>query len=323
MRDFCRFPAARGIRPQLPEGPHGRAHAAAARGLTLLELLVVAVIIGALVALLLPSIQAARESARRSQCENNLRQIGVALVDHEGVRGAFPVGCLGCLPASASADGKPAIRPFISWTVHLLPFLEQGDLRSRYDLSKPSDEEPNRSVGAKIQSVLLCPSTPDTTLLSTEGRWQGQAFTDYGGIYGVEGIGHDASAGAAQLLADDSLGVLVFERPVAAAEVVDGLSRTVAVAEALVRRRSTMEWPCGRNVFAHEGSTPVNVWSGLGNDVGSPHPSGAAVVFCDAHVEFISDGLDPRVFTRLLTRDGDDALRGNGQLPPATLPGTP
>jgi prepilin-type N-terminal cleavage/methylation domain-containing protein/prepilin-type processing-associated H-X9-DG protein len=278
------------------------------RGLTLVELLVVTAIIGALVALVLPSIQAAREAARRTHCENNLRQLGVALAEHEGARRAFPVGCLGCLPAPMVA-GEPGVRPFISWTVHLLPYVEQIDLWRRYDFSTPSDEEPNRSLGATIQGVLLCPSTPDSNLLSTEGRWQGQAFTDYGGIYGVEGVGHDAGDDATQLLADDSLGVLVFEVPVAAAEVVDGLSRTVAVAEALVRRRSTMEWPCGRNVFAHEGSTRINVWSGLGNDVGGPHRGGAAVVFCDAHVEFLSDDLDARAFARLLTRNGDDSPR--------------
>jgi prepilin-type N-terminal cleavage/methylation domain-containing protein/prepilin-type processing-associated H-X9-DG protein len=280
-------------------------------GFTLVEVLVVIAIIGVLVALLLPAVQAAREDARRVHCMNNLRQIGLALTAHENVRRAFPVGCLGCL-APPEGEPQPPKRT-ISWNVHLLPFLERDELWQRYDFTVPSDQPPNRAVGATVIDGFLCPSTPDQPTLSADGKWQGQAFTDYGGIYGVEGVGHDAPPGSAQLLADDSLGVLVFETAVTTAEIEDGLSHTVAAAEALVRRRSQNEWNCGRNIFAHEGRTPINVWSGLGNDVGSPHPGGAAAAFCDAHVQFLSSDMDVEAFTRLLTRAGDDAPASGDQ----------
>lgn len=275
----------------------------AARGFTLVEVLVVIAIIGALVALLLPAVQAAREESRRAACLNNLRQIGVALAEDETARREFVVGCLGCLTP------PPTPKRLISWNAQLLPHLEQPALWSRYDFSVPSDKEPNRTLGATVLTTFLCPSTPDENVVSADGKWLGQAFTDYGGIYGVEGIGHDPEPGARQLLADDSLGVLVFDVPVTAAQVEDGLSRTVTVGEALIRRHSQNEWNCGRNVFAHEGTTPINVWSGLGNDVGGPHPGGAAVVFCDAHVEFLSSDMDVTAFTRLLTRSGDESPR--------------
>ncbi len=260
-------------------------------------------IIGALVGLLLPAVQAAREESRRTACMNNLRQMGVALVQDETARREFVVGCLGCLTLPADA------RRNISWNAQLLPQLERADLWRQYQFNSASDLEPNRTLGATVLSVFLCPSTPDDAVRSIDGDWQGQAFADYGGIYGVEGAGRDAAPGATQLLADDSLGVLVFDEPVTPAQVEDGLSNTVAVAEALLRRRSTSEWNCGRNVFAHEGRTPINVRSGLGNDIGSPHPGGAAVAFCDAHVAFLASSMDQTAFISLLTRAGDDSPR--------------
>jgi prepilin-type processing-associated H-X9-DG protein len=260
---------------------------------------VVVAIIGGLVALLLPAVQAAREDARRTACFNNLRQIGAAIAEDEAARSEFVVGCLGCL--------TPGTKLNISWNAQLLPYLEQPGLWQRYEFRTASDAEPNRSLGAAVLPVFLCPSTPEDALISVDGKWRGQGFTDYGGIYGVEGPGHDPPPDSTQLLADGSLGVLVFDLPVVAAQVVDGLSHTVTVGEALLRRYSTREWSCGRNTFAHEGRTPINVSSGLGNDVGGPHPGGAAVVFCDAHTQFLADDMDQTAFTRLLTRAGDDA----------------
>src|SRR5215470_16909029 len=98
------------------------------------------------------------------------------------------------------------------------------------------------------------------------------AFTDYGGIYGVEGPGHDSTdETATQWLNARSLGVFVYEEAVAAREVTDGLSQTVAVAEMLHRREPETEWANGQNLFAQEASTAINSNSGLGNDIGGPH----------------------------------------------------
>src|SRR4029079_15185041 len=90
-------------------------------GFTLVELLVVIAIIGLLVALLLPAIQAAREAARRSQCKNNLKQIGLALHNYERARGTFPPGFI----SHATATNDPGLGPGWGWAAHILPYLEE------------------------------------------------------------------------------------------------------------------------------------------------------------------------------------------------------
>ena len=154
--------------------------------------------------------------------------------------------------------------------------------------------------------VFLCPSTLENKLHSASGLWHGQAFTDYGGIYGVEGEGHDADAASQHLLADRWLGVFLFDEPVTVAQITDGLSRTVGIGERLVRRESTSEWTCGRNVFAQQKDTRMNHESGFGNEIGSPHPGGAVLAFCDSHVALVSDDIEQQVLNAMLTKAGGE-----------------
>lgn len=264
-------------------------------------------IIGGLVALLLPAVQAARESARRTHCLNNLRQIGVALASYESQRHELPIGCLGCIFRPATEDRPFVPQRFHSWNSQLLPWLEQEShfKRLRFDLK--TDEEPNKSAGAEILTVFLCPSTLEPELRNWTGKWRGAAFTDYGGLYGVEGEGHDADDPAAtQHLRDRSLGVFVYDEPVRYTQVDDGLSNTASVAEMLLRRRTECEWINGNNVFAQEGRTPLNSGSGLGNDIGSPHPGGACVLYGDGRQEFLSNDISQSVLNALITREGND-----------------
>jgi prepilin-type N-terminal cleavage/methylation domain-containing protein/prepilin-type processing-associated H-X9-DG protein len=277
------------------------------RAFTLVELLVVIAIIGGLVALLLPAVQAAREASRRSRCQNNLRQVGIALAAHEERADAFPMGCLECkfTPPEPGEPFKP--QRFTAWTTHLLPHLEQQALYDAYDFEVPAYAPPNRTVGSAELSVLLCPSTEPDLRASTSNLWRGMAFTDYGGVYGIEGPGHDnPDLSATQGLNDQSIGVMVYEEAIAAREVPDGLSRTVAVAEMLHRREAETEWASGQNLFAQGASTPVNGDSGLGNDIGSPHPGGASAAFCDGHVAFLPDETPQEIFNALLTRAGEE-----------------
>jgi prepilin-type N-terminal cleavage/methylation domain-containing protein/prepilin-type processing-associated H-X9-DG protein len=282
-------------------------NAAARRGFTLVELLVVVAIIGVLVSLLLPAVQAARESARRSHCQNNLRQIGLALTAYESRSGAFPIGCLDCRHIPL-APGEPAVvQRFLSWNAHLLPELEQAALWHVMDFGVPSYKDPNRAAGATELDVFLCPSTLEEDRLSRSGLWRGQAFTDYGGIYGVEGPGRGTTdSKALQGLEDQWLGVLVYQEAIAARDVRDGLAHTAAVGEMLRRRESECEWTSGHNVFAQSGESPINGSSPLGNEIGSPHPGGASLAFCDGHVEFVSEQIAQHALNAMLTRDGED-----------------
>jgi prepilin-type N-terminal cleavage/methylation domain-containing protein len=128
------------------------------RGFTLIELLVVIAIIGVLVALLLPAVQAAREAARRGQCSNHLKQIGVALHNYHDVQKSFPPGSI--FLGTCCSDES-----YISWPISLLPYLEQGNLHDRYDHNETNESGNNQYVREQFVPVYVCPSEPDTRRL--------------------------------------------------------------------------------------------------------------------------------------------------------------
>jgi prepilin-type processing-associated H-X9-DG protein len=109
-----------------------------------------------------------------------------------------------------------------------------------------------------------------------------------------------------QTLRDDSLGVLLYDVAVAPKQITDGLSKTACVAESSWRRRDGYaEWANGHNIFAQLQTTPIN-GSGLYNEVGSAHPGGASLAFCDAHVEFVAETVDQSALNAMLTKAGGD-----------------
>lgn len=279
-------------------------------GLTMVELLVVVAVIGMLVALLLPAVQAARESARRGQCQNNLRQLTVAFEHHAERDRAYPVGCIGC-KFTPPSPGNPFVpQRFISWNVQLLPLLEQSELWKGFDFLAPSYQTVNKAVGAHQIELFLCPSTVEETLLSPSGLWRDTAFTDYAGIFGIEGPGHNsdpADPSETQPIRRISLGVMIYDEVVQPRQVTDGLSHTAWLAETLFRRQLECEWVNGNNLFAQESSTPLNSDSGLNNnEIGSPHPSGASLAFCDGHVQFVPESTDQSVLNAMLTKAGGE-----------------
>jgi prepilin-type N-terminal cleavage/methylation domain-containing protein/prepilin-type processing-associated H-X9-DG protein len=282
-------------------------------GMTLVELLVVVAIIGTLLALLLPAVQMARESARRAQCHSNLRQLGIAMALHANSHGAFPIGCIGY--RSDFSVSPPVKARYIAWNVQLLPFLEQPELFNSFNFSLPSYDAANKTAAAMVVPEFLCPSTAEDPALNQgglrlhnpEGLWKGAAFTDYAGIYGVEGPTRIREPdGSLQTLADHSLGVLLYEDAVAPKQISDGLSKTAGVSETVVRRQTETEWVNGQNIFAQDESTPINVRRDAGNEIGSPHAGGAAVVFGDAHVEFLAESIDQAVLNAMLTKAGGE-----------------
>jgi prepilin-type processing-associated H-X9-DG protein len=109
-----------------------------------------------LMALLLPAVQAAREAARRAQCINNLKQIGLAMFNYEST--------YGCFPPSATYDESG--RPLLSWRVMILPFLEQGPLYSKFHLDEPWDSPNNKPLGEVMLTVFKCPSNPEPGALT-------------------------------------------------------------------------------------------------------------------------------------------------------------
>jgi prepilin-type N-terminal cleavage/methylation domain-containing protein len=193
------------------------------RGFTLVELLVVAAIIALLVAMLLPAIQSAREAARLTQCKNNLRQLGLALQNHDSAHGYFPSGVV------ATDDNLQ--NGMHSGFVFLLPFVEEQALFASYDPSQPWTSDSNLAVGATRLGVLACPSN------STEAPQQGS----------ISGAGTDYafSKGPLAYLCHEPAGGGMFDinsrvRPV---HIQDGTSKTFALGEAASNARLAAEAP--------------------------------------------------------------------------------
>jgi prepilin-type N-terminal cleavage/methylation domain-containing protein len=181
------------------------------RGFTLVELLVVIAIIGILVGLLLPAVQSAREAARRMQCQNNLKQIGLALHNHESALKNLPP--LGDYRSAGSS---------VYWSVQvrLLPFLEQSNLHNLVDFTKPISLQP--AVARVRMPHLLCPSE-----VNDRERPDTPTFTHYPLNYGANaGLWH-----IAQPPGDRGSGVFLFNRTTKIAEITDGLSNTLGMAE--------------------------------------------------------------------------------------------
>ncbi len=276
------------------------------RGFTLVELLVVLAILGVLVGLLLPAVQAARESARRTQCQNNLRQIGVGLINYASAHEEFPVGCVDCNFQVATFPAK-----WTSWNLRLLPFIEQQSVLQLYDDAKPYYHADNLEAVSTILPTFLCPSSASEPLVFGQ-----KAPTDYGGMSGIEGVDWNAPAGSKYLRHPQALGVLLYEWPTRPAEITDGLSHTVIVAESV--RRTVLqeftlggqtfpselqyraEWANGHNCMAQGQETRIN--QSPDNEIYSHHPEAAGVVFCDGHVQFLNESIEQSVLLAILTR---------------------
>lgn len=130
-------------------------------GFTLVELLVVIAIIGVLVALLLPAIQAAREAARRNQCVNNLKQIGLALQMHHDTKKLYPQGRNATTPGPAVLNPPAGTAPTplaVSWAFELLPYAEQGQIYNTLAPTARVDDQLNANAMRSPVSIFYCPS---------------------------------------------------------------------------------------------------------------------------------------------------------------------
>jgi prepilin-type N-terminal cleavage/methylation domain-containing protein/prepilin-type processing-associated H-X9-DG protein len=329
---------------------HDGAHSQRKRspGFTLVELLVVIAIIGILVALLLPAIQAAREAARRMTCQNNLKQMGLALHNHVAAKKKFPIGvqqaCYGC------------DHPW-GWSAFILPYMEESGIFDSIMQSQGMKNQPTSPPNAlasrngptqKLIATYLCPSTTryhwsrDETNhindVNHNGHWdagEGLAASDYGGIQGVSqtvinpltGIAFGYNLGVLLNIGDqkNNPGIHVAAA-IGPQQITDGLSKTMVVAEIDGRgyndSKSPPEfrgvWADGDNVFAVKevinDPTTVQV-NGVdvpiqwtSDEIYSEHPGGANVLFCDGSVHFLPDNLDVNVIYALATRAGGEQI---------------
>jgi len=201
------------------------------RGFTLVELLVVIAIIGVMVGLLLPAVQSARESGRRSTCSNNLKQFGIALHAHHDSKGALPYGCGG--PSwSDFGTTYPDTAGGFSGFVPMLPFCEQGPL---YDQIMATGTKPDPSTQAAFRTQVasgLCPSEASTPRLSTEaGRSNYLLSTGDKLVQLLCEEGAVCAAAPATTPIGVGRGLFGLTRGVRFKDVTDGVSKTIAMAE--------------------------------------------------------------------------------------------
>ncbi|NOY41254.1 MAG: DUF1559 domain-containing protein [Planctomycetes bacterium] len=300
----------------------------ARKGFTLVELLVVIAIIGVLVALLLPAVQAARESARRTQCINNIKQLGIALHTYHDVFGAFPPGFDAGIepPSSSSASNwcNQNARYGAPWTVLILKWIEEAPQFDVLNIKSGFYDSGNRTAGF-INTALLVPlsayACPSRVVENTQGIPYGSLASSY---VGVQGGGEQAEcANTACGTAGDrtwfSNGVLFASSDIKIAEITDGTSNVFLVGET---RYTYAPWAASGKMngcaFAQcfAGSLdPINLYPREGSNAlmrgfSSNHPGGCHMLMADSSGHFVSESIDLDIYQQLGQRNSGLPLEG-------------
>jgi len=315
------------------------------RAFTLVELLVVITIIGILIALLLPAVQAAREAARRAECLNNLRQLGIGLHNYINTHGTFPMNRTGKTAQNWSALAM------------ISPYVEQANMYNRLDFrgypytvtigtGKTYNAGPNQEVAKTVVNVFMCPSDP-AGVIDPDGL----APTNYLFNVGSGLVNNGSISESTPGLVPD--GVAYQASAVRIAEITDGTSNTLAIGESTrglgtspapftsVRRqhiRSSSFFPscnagpndnvwygdrCDKWVsgsfpyaamtfFLSPNSPRADCLTGNATQAlmgpRSYHPGGANLLFCDGRASFMADSVPQTVIQALASRAGGEVI---------------
>ncbi len=296
------------------------------RAFTLVELLVVIAIIGTLVGLLLPAVQAAREAGSRTECQNHLKQVGLALQGFHDGRRRLPAGYVSAVDDAGNDTG-----PGWGWAAFILPQMEQAGIHSKIDFRQPIEAAAHAEVRASIVRPYLCPSdaAPATAFPVGPRDVTGHllaapctiAPANYVGNFGVSEPGVDGE------------GVFYRGSAVAFRDITDGLSTTFLVGERSFRDAEST-WagavtgthqvptpgsPMGfqRNnasnfVLAHTGESFDGAHGATEiNNFTSRHGQGGNYLFADGHVSLLGSSTDYATYKSLSTRARGEVIPGD------------
>lgn len=290
------------------------------RGFTLIELLVVIAIIAILIALLLPAVQQAREAARRTQCKNNLKQLGLALHNYHDVHTTFPPGWIAVDGGVQNAhDGLNGA----GWGTMVLPYLEQAPLYKQFNANLAIQDQ---SYSQQVLPAWQCPSDPkpDTWVIDNEAT--GDPITvlptaNYIGVFGTEELdGCENPPGTAPVAANGQCignGFFYHNSKVRMRDITDGTTNTLMVGE----RRTDIAagwfstWPgmvaegeeAFQRVLGSADHVP-NDPAGHFDDFSSRHVGGAQFTLGDGSVRFISENIDDGLYQSLATIQGGEVV---------------
>lgn len=306
-------------------------------GFTLVELMVVVGIMGILVAILLPAVQAARGAARRVQCSNHLHQIALAIHQYHDAIGVLPSGWLTGQPATTYHSistaievpaGPPESEPGWGWAALLLPYIEQRELTDMtIHFTEPIGSNINREARTTLINVYKCPSDPGPPMLTVTATrlvpWGTHpnfhppvpwpfpvelARANYVGVFGVGSVNTNPYEGDGSFFWNSGLRFV---------DIQDGLSNTLFVGE-----RSTTLLPSAwagvvydadnsqARVVGSAARTP-NRKSADVSDFQSWHRGGTQFAYGDGSVHWVSDFIHAKVFAALATRAGNDTAVDN------------
>jgi prepilin-type N-terminal cleavage/methylation domain-containing protein/prepilin-type processing-associated H-X9-DG protein len=308
----------------------------AKRAFTLVELLVVIAIIGVLVALLLPAVQAAREAARRMQCSNNLKQIGLAMQNYHSAHRVFPPAVYRNVPAGKSNFTDPRV----SFHVRLLPFIEMQQFYDQFDWKLSWEADKHTSLRKSLVSGFVCPTkeSADADYYYQNNGWKtgpGEFVTHYHGVMGANGpVPGTSSQYEMQMINASQMenpelggfainGIIIRDRGISAKKITDGMSNTFIVGEISWNIGELEAWlgglsPAWQNAMSSKNiKYPLNSYRynppfGFDhlNDTsfGSQHSGGGAhFAYADGSVHLINDEIALDVLKAYASRARDEA----------------
>lgn len=294
------------------------------RGFTLIELLVVVAILGVLISLLLPAVQAAREAARRTQCSNNLRQLGIATHNFHDIYRFLPPAFIG--------DNSDTPNGWATWGALVLPFIEGENVHARWDISRRASFQNPEAYQTQIRTY-LCASRRDPVLSVGDFATPGGALSDYAASFGTEALYINSSGSLIPNLpyvAQEPSGewkVVKWAGQTRFSDITDGTSNTTLFGEKHIRPKSLRGKNEDRSVYSGVRNThrrmmgispngairplltpDIQSLPEANSSFGGPHPGVCQFVYCDGSVKALSITADLQTLSNLATRNDGNAV---------------